>query len=96
MLRLSVRTLLMSICLVSMFSMGHAAEPHVVMLSRGAGIPVPTNRCRRLRSSDLPHCRTSFVVADPQDPNRLRGIEAVDTADVLVVSVRRERSQGAA
>lgn len=88
MLRLSVRTLLMSICLVSMFSMGHAAEPHVVMLvaeqeyRTDESLPAFAKQC-------LPHCRTSFVVADPQDPNRLRGIEAVDTADVLLVSVRR-------
>ncbi len=33
--------------------------------------------------------KSSFVYADPNDPNKLIGSEAVDTADLLFVSVRR-------
>lgn len=33
--------------------------------------------------------KSSFVYADPHEPNKLIGSEAVDTADLLVVSVRR-------
>lgn len=33
--------------------------------------------------------RNSFVYADPNEPNKLIGTEAVDTADLLIVSVRR-------
>ena len=35
------------------------------------------------------HGRVSFVYADPHEPNKLIGSEAVDTADLLFVSVRR-------
>ena len=35
------------------------------------------------------HGRASFVYADPHEPNKLIGSEAVDTADLLFVSVRR-------
>ena len=35
------------------------------------------------------HGRASFVYADPNEPNKLIGSEAVDTADLLFVSVRR-------
>ncbi|MGB0655910.1 MAG: ThuA domain-containing protein [Pirellulales bacterium] len=33
--------------------------------------------------------KSSFVYADPHEPNKLIGSEVVDTADLLVVSVRR-------
>ena len=33
--------------------------------------------------------KSSFVYADPDEPNKLIGSEAVDTADLLFVSVRR-------
>ena len=33
--------------------------------------------------------RTSFVYANPHEPNKLIGSEAVDTADLLFISVRR-------
>ena len=35
------------------------------------------------------HEKSSFVFADPYEPNKLIGSEAVDTADLLFVSVRR-------
>ena len=35
------------------------------------------------------HGRVSFVYADPHEPNKLIGSEAVDTADLLFISVRR-------
>ena len=35
------------------------------------------------------HGRVSFVYADPNEPNKLIGSEAVDTADLLFISVRR-------
>ena len=35
------------------------------------------------------HGRASFVYADPNEPNKLIGSEAVDTADLLFISVRR-------
>jgi type 1 glutamine amidotransferase len=37
----------------------------------------------------LTDCRTTFVFEDASDRNRLDGIEAIDSADVLVISVRR-------
>ena len=35
------------------------------------------------------HGRVSFVYADPNEPNKLIGSEAVDAADLLFISVRR-------
>lgn len=37
----------------------------------------------------VPDEKSSFVYADPDEPNKLIGSEAVDTADLLFVSVRR-------
>lgn len=66
----------------------HADQPHVVMLiaeqeyETNASLPA-------FASHWLSEYQTTFVFEDPQDRNRLVGIEAVKDADVLLVSVRR-------
>lgn len=65
-----------------------SGKPHLVMLiaeqeyRTDESLPSFANQC-------LSDYRTTFVFADPDDSNRLQGIEAVDSADVLLVSVRR-------
>ena len=64
-------------------------RPHVVMLISEPEYQteksLPTFAERYLRDD----FQTTFVFADPQDPDRLEGIEAVESADLLLVSVRR-------
>ncbi len=63
-------------------------QPHVVMLI--AEQEYQTNESLPAFAAErLTDYRTTFVFADARDRNRLEGIEAIDSADVLVVSVRR-------
>mgnify|MGYP001816153488 FL=1 len=63
-------------------------RPHVVMLiaekEYQTDESLPAFAAERLKD-----CTTTFVFADARDPNRLEGIEAIESADVLLVSVRR-------
>ena len=65
------------------------AQPHVVMLvaEREYQTDQSLDRFAKQRLADS--YRTTMVLADPVDRNRLVGIEAVSEADVLLVSVRR-------
>lgn len=63
-------------------------QPHVVMLI--AEQEYQTNESLPAFAAErLTAYRTTFVFADASDRNRLEGIEAIDSADVLVISVRR-------
>ena len=46
----------------------------------------PTTSGQSSRDNDVPEYRSTLVFADPEDGNQLKGIEAVDSADVLLVS----------
>lgn len=74
--------------LISSVPVARSAEPHIVFLVAESeyetGDTLPAFARDRLN-----HYRTTFVFEDPQDRNRLVGIEAVNSADALVVSVRR-------
>lgn len=64
-------------------------KPHVVMLVAEREYQTDESLPRFAERHLAGKYRTTFVFADPDDPNRLDGIDAVDDADVLVVSVRR-------
>lgn len=64
-------------------------KPHVVMLVAEREYQTDETLPRFAERHLAGEYRTTFVFADPDDPNRLVGIDAVDDADVLVVSVRR-------
>lgn len=65
------------------------SRPHVVMLVAEGEYRTDETLPRFAERHLGGKYRTTFVFADPDDPNRLDGIDAVDDADVLVVSVRR-------
>lgn len=84
----------LSVCLFISFwpspsATADAPQPHVVMLvaereyNTDQTLPV---FARQHLNEDY---QSTFVFADPKDANRLVGIEAVKSADVLLVSVRR-------
>jgi type 1 glutamine amidotransferase len=64
-------------------------KPHLVMLiaerEYKTAETLPAFAAKHLAAD----YRTTLVFADPQDANRLAGIEAVEQADVLLISVRR-------
>ncbi len=64
------------------------AKPHIVMLIAEREYNTEQTLPKFARQH-LQHYRTTFVFADPDDGNRMVGIEAIDTADLLLVSVRR-------
>ena len=64
-------------------------KPHVVMLVAEREYQTDETLPRFAERHLAGEYRTTFVFADPDDPNRLVGIDAVDDADVLLVSVRR-------
>ncbi len=98
--RLELRAVLLLSCFLGLsffLGFGSAAgalgadetRPHVVMLIAEREYQteesLPAFAERHLNDDFM----TTFVFADPEDRNRLVGIEAVESADVLVVSVRR-------
>jgi len=62
--------------------------PHVVMLI-GEREYETEKTLTVFAKENLSQYRTTFVFADPSDRNRFPGIQAVASADVLIVSVRR-------
>jgi type 1 glutamine amidotransferase len=65
-----------------------SSKPHVVMLVAENEYQTQTT-LPLFAQHHLQAYRTTFVFAEPQDDNRLVGIEAVELADVLLISVRR-------
>ncbi len=63
-------------------------KPHVVMLIAEREYQTDQS-LPKFAKEHLGDYRTTFVFADPDDLNRLSGIDAIETADVLLVSVRR-------
>ena len=63
-------------------------QPHVVMLIAEREYKTDET-LPRFAKEHLSEYRTSFVFADPEDRNRLVGLNAIESADVLLVSVRR-------
>ena len=65
-----------------------AEQPHIVFLIAEKEYQTEKtlpNFCKQYARDG----KSSFVYADPHEPNKLIGSEAVDTADLLFVSVRR-------
>ena len=84
------------LCLVMMFFIlcftgvrqVDAEQPHIVFLIAEKEYQTEKtlpNFCKQYVRDG----KSSFVYADPHEPNKLIGSEAVDTADLLFVSVRR-------
>ena len=84
------------LCLVMMFFIlcftgvrqVDAEQPHIVFLIAEREYETEKtlpNFCKQYVRDG----KSSFVYADPHEPNKLIGSEAVDTADLLFVSVRR-------
>ncbi len=76
-------------CLPCTSAVADSPKPHIVMLV--AELEYQTDEtlpafAKQYLNNDY---RSTFVFADPQDANHLVGIDAVKSADVLVVSVRR-------
>ena len=65
------------------------AKPHVVMLIAEREYQTDTTLAAFAQQHLDGRYRTTLVVADSDDPNRLDGIEAIEDADVILVSVRR-------
>jgi len=76
-------------CAISTSALADAPKPHVVMLI--AEREYQTDQTLPVFAKQFldESYRTTFVSADPDDPNRLVDIAAVKSADVLMVSVRR-------
>jgi type 1 glutamine amidotransferase len=64
-------------------------KPHVVMLIAEREYETDKSLATYARERLDDKYRTTLVFADSGDPNRLAGIEAIQEADVLLVSVRR-------
>lgn len=80
------------VCLFSLLApavWADSAKPHIVMLiaerEYQTDVSLPAF-AKRFLDDDY---RTTFVFADPDDRNQLVGIEAVESADLLIVSMRR-------
>ncbi len=65
-----------------------SSKPHVVMLiaesEYGTEKTLPV-----FAKQHAAEFRSTFVLEDPADPNRLVGLEAIESADVLLISMRR-------
>ena len=95
--RIRLLLLVFGLCLCQVGDHGHAEDvskaetsgrPHVVMLV--AEREYETMRSLRRFSEDQKKSyRITIVAEDPNDRNRLIGIESLQTADLLLVSVRR-------
>ncbi|MFK8113746.1 MAG: ThuA domain-containing protein [Rubripirellula sp.] len=63
-------------------------RPHVVMLIAEREYQTELS-LPKFASDHLGAYRVTFVYEDPSDKNRFSGIEAIESADILLVSVRR-------
>ena len=79
---------LLCTCLLCNSAVADAPKPHVVMLVAEREYQTDET-LPAFAKQHLDDYRSTFVFADPTDANHLIGIDAVKTADVLVVSVRR-------
>jgi type 1 glutamine amidotransferase len=85
---------LVFLCLFTHAVWGESPKPHIVMLIAEREYQTEETLpafAKRFLNDDY---RTTFVFADPDDHNRLVGIEAVDSADLLIVSMRRRTLPG--
>jgi type 1 glutamine amidotransferase len=63
-------------------------RPHVVFIV-GEDEYKTERSLPEFAESELPDCRSTFVLADAKDKNSFPGLEALDSADLVVLSVRR-------
>lgn len=83
--------MVMVICLSTVHaeSGSHLEMPHVVIVSSEPEYKTEQTLPKFAGEYLNGHCRVSIVLADPADENRLSGIDAIASADLLVISVRR-------
>lgn len=65
------------------------SRPHIVMLVAEREYETDVTLPRFAREHLADAYETTFVFADPEDRDRLEGLGAIETADLLIVSVRR-------
>ncbi len=87
--RMRSSSTLLLLCILSTASVAQTPKPHVVMLIAEREYETDQTLPAFAKKYLAGDYRTTFVFADSADSNRLVGIEAVNQADVLVVSVRR-------
>jgi type 1 glutamine amidotransferase len=63
-------------------------RPHVVFIV-GEDEYKTERSLPEFAATQLPDCRSTFVLADDKDKNNFAGLEALDAADLVVLSVRR-------
>lgn len=86
----SLIRLLIPLLLIGSVNSVSASEmaPHVVIVVAEREYETESS-LRRFAEERLQDYQVSFVTADPSDRNRLLGLDAIESADVLLVSVRR-------
>jgi type 1 glutamine amidotransferase len=80
---------LLCACLPCTSAVADSPKPHVVMLIAEREYQTDETLPAFAKQHLDADYRSTFVFADPQDANHLVGIDAIKSADVLVVSVRR-------
>ena len=76
-------------CLLATSALAQSPKPHIVMLVAEREYRTDESLPAFAKQFLAEDYRTTFVFAKPDDRNSLDGIEAVESADLLVVSMRR-------